>query len=199
MNVIIFHGSTPHASADCYWYRGLAETRKGWEMDAAVAELPLLDREPLEYSLRKFRDLGLPVDGGTVLIGHSAGTNLIFSLLEQVSKPVRATYLVAGYCSPHPNPSLTLKDSYDWPRIKANAGEVYLFNSFNDPFNCNELQGKLLFDHLGGTLLLRNHGHFLQTRQPLLLKLLLPLIPVNLKCPDDLPSRSTTPYETTDY
>ena len=46
------------------------------------------------------------------------------------------------------------------------------FNSFNDPFNCNEKQGRSLFNHLGGTLILRNDGHFTQKELPLLMTLL---------------------------
>ncbi|KFI40301.1 putative esterase protein-like [Bifidobacterium actinocoloniiforme DSM 22766] len=139
-------------------------------MDAVVADLPMMDREPLGDTLFAARTMDLRIDAGTILIGHSAGTNRIFSILEQADVQVRATYLLAGYCTPKPNRCLTLKDSYDWRRIKDHAGEVYLFNSFDDPFDCDEHQGQLLFDHLGGTLILRSDGHFFQPTQPLLLK-----------------------------
>lgn len=55
---------------------------------------------------------------------------------------------------------ITLKNYDDWKAIKKNSNELYVFNSFNNPFNYNEKQGRLLFDHLGGILILRNDGHF---------------------------------------
>ncbi|UQS81901.1 alpha/beta hydrolase [Bombilactobacillus folatiphilus] len=114
----------------------------------------------------------MKIDQETILIGHSAGTNIIFALLEQQAVPVKAVYLLAGYCQPNGMHHTTLKDAYDWKTISQNANEFYIFNSFNDPFNCNEQQGQILFEHLGGTLILRNDGHFTQKQQPLLLTLL---------------------------
>lgn len=63
-------------------------------------------------------------------------------------------------------------DRVQYQTIKKNSNEFYIFNSFNDPFNCNEKQGRSLFNHLGGTLILRNDGHFTQKELPLLMTLL---------------------------
>ncbi|MFT8703768.1 alpha/beta hydrolase [Bifidobacterium aquikefiricola] len=174
MNAIIFHGTGPHASYDKFWYRPLAQSLTEAGIDADVPELAQLDREPLDDTLKEFDALNIPIDENTVLIGHSAGVSFILALLERLHSPVKACYMIAGYCSPNGMKHAALKDSYAWDDIKANAGECYIFNSFNDPFKCNQDKGIELFNHVGGTLLLRNDGHFLQKQQPLLLKLILP-------------------------
>ena len=173
MNAIIFHGTGPQASYDKFWYQPTAKTLRESGITAEVPELARLDREPLSDTLKEFDELGLPVDENTILIGHSAGVSVILAILERLHTSVKACYFVAGYCSPNGMGHAALKESYSWNTIKANAGECFMLNSFNDPFKCNQDKGIELFDHLGGTLILRNDGHFLQKQQPLLLKLIL--------------------------
>lgn len=171
-NAIIFHGSAPHATADKFWYHKVARNLTNGGIPTVVADLPKLDQEPLAQTLLKIKEMGLVMNQHTILIGHSAGTNIIFALLEKLVSPVKAVYLLAGYSQPNGMKHTTLKAGYDWQRIRQNSNEFYMLNSFNDPFNCNEKQGKILFDHLGGTLILRNDGHFTNPQQPLLMTLL---------------------------
>lgn len=172
MHAIIIHGTGPHASFDKFWYRSVAQSLRQSGIDAEVPELAGLDREPLEKTLEECDGLDVSLDENTILIGHSAGVSIILALLERMHTPVKACYLLAGYCSPNGMAHPALKESYAWDRIKSNAGECFIFNSFNDPFACNEDKGIELFNHLGGTLILRNDGHFLDQQQPLLLKLI---------------------------
>lgn len=172
MNAIIFHGSAPHATASKFWYQNIAQSLTDNGITTIVADLPNLDRESLEKTMISIKAMKLVIDHNTILIGHSAGTNIIFALLESLSTQVRAVYLIAGYSQPNGMRHTTLKDSYDWNKIKNTSNEFYMLNSFNDPFNCDEKQGKILFDHLGGTLILRNDGHFTKKNQPLLMQLL---------------------------
>ena len=53
-----------------------------------------------------------------------------------------------------------LQETYDWDRIGAHGGDLYFINSVQDPHGCDADQGRLLFDHLGGTQIIRNDGHF---------------------------------------
>lgn len=172
MNAIIFHGSAPHATVDKFWYQNIAQNLTDSGITAVVVDLPKLDQESLTETLIRINEMNLVIDENTILIGHSAGTNIIFALLENISIQAKSVYLIAGYSQPNGMRHTTLKNSYDWNKIKNNSKEFYIINSFNDPFNCDEKQGKILFDHLGGTLILRNDGHFTKKNQPLL-KLLL--------------------------
>ncbi|WP_207737437.1 alpha/beta fold hydrolase [Clostridium perfringens] len=110
MNAIIFHGSAPHATADKFWYKNIAHSLNALGISTIVADLPKLDQESLTDTLVKIREMNLGINQNTILIGHSAGTNIILALLEQLTKPVKAVYLIAGYCQPNGMRHTTLKN-----------------------------------------------------------------------------------------
>lgn len=158
-NAIIFHGT------DCkpgdYWYGWLkAELEKaGYKV-----ELPYyadINHEPIGIFLPKVLS-NHTFDQDTVLVGHSAGAPLILSVLEQVDQKIAQAVLVAGYTMPLPNVEKdpVLQDNYRWDKIKQNADDFVFINSVNDPWGCDDEQGRIIFDHLGGTQIIRNDGHF---------------------------------------
>jgi len=122
-------------------------------------------------------------DEETLLIGHSAGVALILAVLERLDIKVKKVILVAGYIkalSAYEDANLVLKTQYDWEKIKNNAGEVVIINSVNDPWGCDDRQGRAIFDHLGGTLIINHEGHMGSvtynqpyTEFPLILKLII--------------------------
>ena len=122
MNAIIFHGSAPHATADKFWYKNIAHSLNALGISTIVADLPKLDQESLTDTLVKIREMNLGINQNTILIGHSAGTNIILALLEQLTKPVKAVY-----CQPNGMRHTTLKKSYDWKTIKKNSNEFYIW------------------------------------------------------------------------
>jgi predicted alpha/beta hydrolase family esterase len=71
--------------------------------------------------------------------------------------------LVAGYARQKGErkvPELILQDDYDWKKIKKNVKEIIFINSDNDPWGCNDIEGRYMFDHLGGTqIILHGEGH----------------------------------------
>lgn len=173
MNAYIFHGSTPHATADKFWYQWLAQELAKEGITAEVVDLPRLSRQTLEETLAEIKEKNLDINEKTLLIGHSAGANLMLTLLERQKKPVAKVLMVAGFSQPTTTREPTLKDNYDWDRIKKGAAEFYFVNSFNDPFNCNDHQGKVMFDHLGGKLILDNDKHYTKNKYPFFVKILL--------------------------
>ncbi|MFI5271216.1 MAG: alpha/beta hydrolase, partial [Candidatus Saccharimonadales bacterium] len=38
--------------------------------------------------------------------------------------------------------------------------DIIFINSIDDPWGCDDKQGRILFDKLGGTQIIRNDGHF---------------------------------------
>lgn len=73
-----------------------------------------------------------------------------------------------------------MQPGYDWERIKTHVRDVVFIHSDNDPWGCDDKKGREMFDHLGGTLIIRHgEGHmgsnkFNQPYRefPLLLKLI---------------------------
>jgi predicted alpha/beta hydrolase family esterase len=122
---------------------------------------PTINKEPISDFLPKILASNT-FDSETVLVGHSAGGPLILSILEHIDVQIHKAVLVAGYCT-HPDDQMedpVLQEVYSWEKIKANVKEIVFINSINDPWNCTDKQGRMMFDQLGGTQVILNDGHF---------------------------------------
>ncbi len=161
---IIFHGTGAHPEACWYpWLRRrLAE--RGYAVE--VPHYPGLNVEPIDTFLPKVLSHH-SFDEHTVLVGHSGGAALILAVLEHIDVTVSQAILVAGY-STEPNTSAepVLQSSYDWAAIKTNVRDLYLINSRQDPYGCDDRQGRAMFERLGGTQIVRDDGHFGDHDQP---------------------------------
>ena len=106
-------------------------------------------------------------DERTVLVGHSGGAALLLAVLEHLEVTIAQAVLVAGYSTPpNTSPEPVLQESYDWDAIRSHVRDLYVVNSAVDPYGCDAAQGRALFDRLGGTLIIRNDGHFGDHDQP---------------------------------
>ena len=161
---IIVHGTGGHP--DAVWYPWLADrlSARGYVVDRP--HLPGLNVEPVARTLPRLLE-ARTLDADTVLVGHSGGAALLLAVLEHLDGPVAQAVLVAGYCTP-PNDAdePVLQESYDWDRVRANAGDLVLVNSVRDPYGCDAEQGRAILDRAGGTLVVRDDGHFGDVDQP---------------------------------
>jgi predicted alpha/beta hydrolase family esterase len=88
-------------------------------------------------------------------------------VLEHIDAPVSQALLVAGYSTqPNTNDEPVLQKDYDWPAIKAHVADLYFINSRDDPYGCDDTQGRSMFEQLGGTRIVRDDGHFGDAGQP---------------------------------
>ncbi|MDB5195610.1 MAG: putative Alpha/beta fold family hydrolase [Parcubacteria group bacterium] len=98
----------------------------------------------------------------TIIIGHSAGAQLILSLLEKVDVPVKQAILVSGYARALRADAEAEKNEKEpsWEKIKDRSKQWIFINSDNDPWGCDDKQGRIMLDHLGGTqIILHGEGH----------------------------------------
>jgi uncharacterized protein len=156
---IIFHGTDE--TPDSYWYPWLAGQLRARAYEVAVPAYPELNHQPIaEFLPIVLRDHH--IDSSTVLIGHSAGGPLLLSILEHIEAVVPQAILVAGYSMRLPGETTdpVLQSSYDWVKIKSHVKDVYFINSTNDPWGCDDQQGRIMFEHLGGTQIICKEGHF---------------------------------------
>ena len=155
---IIFHGTGGHPAYCWYGWLGARLAARGYQVD--LPHYPEINKEPIGTFLPKV--LGNHVfDEDTVIVGHSGGAPLILSILESINLTVPQALLVAGYTSePNTEDEPVLQAGYDWARIKSHVRDPYFINSVDDPYGCDAVQGRIIFDHLGGTLIIRNDGHF---------------------------------------
>ncbi|GAA4705386.1 hypothetical protein APR04_001925 [Promicromonospora umidemergens] len=155
---IIFHGT--HAEPGWIWYPWLGDRLRGRGYDVEIPHHPGTNTEPIGTFLPKVL-AAHTFDEDTVLVGHSGGAALLLALLEHLDVTVAQAVLVAGYSTqPNDNPEPVLQDAYDWPAIRSHARELVFLNSVTDEFGCDAEQGRALFDRLGGTLVVRDDGHF---------------------------------------
>jgi uncharacterized protein len=157
-NAIILHGTGD--SPDDFWFPYLKENleKRGYEV-----WLPALPNS--EFPNRKDWIPFIMENGkftsGTVMIGHSAGAQIILSLLENIDQPIKQAILVSGYAKALRKDVDSPKnvDDYNWEAIKGKANEFIFINSDNDPWTCDDKQGRIMFDNLGGNQIIRHEGH----------------------------------------
>lgn len=156
--VIIFHGTG--GSPDACWYPWLRVRLGSRGYVVSIPDYPTINKEPIATFLPKVLS-DLTFDEQTILIGHSGGAALILSILEHIDIPVTQAILVAGYATP-PNTAIepVLQDTYNWSAIRAHVHDICFINSINDPYGCDDKQGRLLFDRLGGKQIICDEGHF---------------------------------------
>lgn len=157
-NASIFHGTggTPQH----FWHPYVKNELEKIGYTVWVPQLPETDNPNLEIQL-PFVLSNYNYNENSVLIGHSAGCPLILSVLENIDIKVKLSILVAGFIDKLPNgPEKILQKEYNWEKIKNNCEKFIFINSDNDPWGCNDIQGRKMVDHLGGELIIRHgEGH----------------------------------------
>jgi uncharacterized protein len=156
---IIFHGTDETPGS--YWYGWLGGKLEERGYTVEIPAYPEINHEPINTFLPKVLQ-NHTFDEDTVLIGHSAGGPLLLSILESVDVVIPQAVLVAGYSRRFPGEEKdpVLRESYDWEKIRQHVSDIVFINSVVDPWGCDAEQGRLMFDNLGGTQIIRNDGHF---------------------------------------
>lgn len=157
-NVIIFHGSG--STPNDVWYPWLKKELE--RKDYSVSSPVLTADDPAPLSVWLPLALKEKYDEKTVLVGHSSGAPLILSVLENLNLQIKKAILVAGFITPLPvdkghNP--ILQEKYDWEKIKGNVKEIIVINSTNDPWGCDDNQGKAIAKKVNGKLIINHEGH----------------------------------------
>lgn len=154
-NAIIFHGTG--GSPDSFWHPYLKTELEKRGFHVWVPALPDTDTPDLATWLPMA--LKGIYTNETTLVGHSAGCPLILSILEHIDVKISKAIFVSGYARNlwKKGNLKILQQVYDWKKIKAHVEDAYYINSDNDPWGCNDIEGKYLFDNLGGTQIIK-HG-----------------------------------------
>ena len=130
--VVIFHGTDCKPSD--FWYEWLKIKLENRGYQVELPSYPKINHDDLaEFLPMVMRNHKLNDD--TILIGHSAGSPLILSILENSNVKIRQAILVAGFSSPLGGVSVPiLQDKYNWENIRKNCESFVMFNSPNDPY-----------------------------------------------------------------
>ncbi len=155
--ILIGSGETPES----FWYPFVKSEleKRGYSVFTPMLpdnEMPDISKT-LPFVLKNCK-----FDENTVIIAHSAGCPLTLAVLENINVKIKQAVLVAGYSTSigTEKGNGALQKSYNWKKISANVQDIIFINSDNDPWGCDDKQGKNMFDHLGGTLIIRHgEGH----------------------------------------
>lgn len=159
-NAILLHGiaETPKSFWLPYVKRELE--KKGYEVWAP--HLPNSDNPNIKKMLPFVLNYG-QFTKNTVIIARSAGCPLTLSILENIKTPIKQAILVAGFATPLPVKGAAtkiLQKKYDWTKIRQQVKDIIFINSDNDPWGCDDKQGKYMLDRLGGKLIIaKGEGH----------------------------------------
>ncbi len=178
-NASIFHGTGGNPTL--FWTPYVRESLEKIGYRVWVPQLPDTDNPDIKNWLPFALDNGY-YDFESIIIGHSAGCPLMLSILERIQVKIKLAIFVSGFTTNLPKEvkDPILQESYDWEKIKEHCEKFIFINSDNDPWGCNDEQGRIMFEHLGGDLIIRHgEGHmgsvkFNQpyTEFPLLVKLI---------------------------
>lgn len=159
---ILLHG-TGGSNTGYFWF---ADTKQSLEAAGYTVWWPLLpntDKPELQETLNFVLDNLPELNEESVIVGHSSACPLLLALLERIKTPVDKVILVSGFYQEIDDEGfsrLMLQDSYDWQKIQANTKEIYLLNSDNDPWGCNDQQARLVAEKLNTPLIVMfGQGH----------------------------------------
>lgn len=156
-NAIILHGSGD--SPESFWIPWLkSELEKhGYEVWAPL--LPDADNPDINKWLPFVMENG-KFNNDTIIIGHSAGATLIWALLDKIDVKIKQAVLVSGFVDYGILDSI-LKEDYNWDKISKGTSEKLIFiNSENDPWGCDDKQGRKMLDLAGGIqIIIKGEGH----------------------------------------
>jgi hypothetical protein len=167
-NVLILHGAGNNSQGNWFpWLKNELENKgyKVWVPDLPDSEKP----DKKKWLNKVFSNKDWEFNDESVIIGHSAGATCILRILEKLTGGVKIekSILVAGPCNMGTMPQFfvykksLVGDSFNWSKIKASCSKFYLIYSDKDPYDCGIDQGKIIQEHIGGELILKNsQAHF---------------------------------------
>lgn len=159
-NAIILHGTG--GSPEVFWHPWLKEVLEKKGYDVWIPQLPDTDNPQLKTWLPYILENG-KFNEETVIVGHSAGAAIILALLEDLDEKIRKAILVGGYCMSTGKDGVNgvLRKVYDWEKISKSTKEKLIFiNSDNDPWGCDDFQGRRMMDMAGGIqIIIKGEGH----------------------------------------
>jgi len=162
-NIIIIHGTG--GNPDRNWFPWLKSELEKLDCRVFVPKFPTPENQSLENWLHVFKDYEQYLDENSIVVGHSLGPAFLLSVLENLDRPIKIAFFVAGFTGllnnfefDELNETFVTKN-FDWAKIKNNCKKFYVINSDDDPYVFLE-KGETLAKNLGTELIvLKNAGH----------------------------------------
>ncbi|MFA4891154.1 MAG: alpha/beta fold hydrolase [Candidatus Gracilibacteria bacterium] len=163
----IIHGALGNPNEN--WFPWLKSELERLGFTVYVPAFPTSpETQTLENWLKVFEEYKNHLDKDTIVIGHSLGPAFLLTILEQIEKPIRAAYFVAGYHPKslpktsewYPQVKTFLEKPFDWQKIKQNCPAFHIYHSDNDPYFPLSLAEDLAKTLDTTTIVVKNADHF---------------------------------------
>ncbi len=157
-NAIILHGTGTKNTS--FWFPWIKQALESHGYAVWLPQLPNATRPNLGEWLPFVLENGTFTEE-TILIGHSAGSQLVLSILEHLTVQIKQAVLVAGYAQGlRLNAETDERTPLNWDKMQNKCKQITFINSDNDPWTCDDTQGRIMLDHLGGVLIIpKGEGH----------------------------------------
>lgn len=158
-NAIILHGIS--SNPNDFWFPYIKHQLEKKEYKVWIPQLPQADNPDIKVHVPFILKDG-KITKDTILIGHSSGASLILAILDEINIQIKLAILISGFLikgGQRPPNAVKLENKYNWKKIKRNVKKIVFINSTNDPWGCNDKQGRKMFNHLGGLQIINNDGH----------------------------------------
>lgn len=163
--VFIFHGAFGHPEEN--WFPWLRNTLEAKGHTVSVPLLPTPDHAPLEEQtlenwLQAFEPYRKYLTADTILIGHSLAAPFILRILETISHPLKASFLIAGVSKGAPKKFQTetfTAEPFDFEKIKKNCQYFTVFHGDDDPYNSLETAEKRAEELSAELIVIPQGGH----------------------------------------
>lgn len=162
-NIIIIYGTGGNPNGN--WFPWLKYELEKLDCRVFIPEFPTPKNQSLQNWLKVFREYEQYLEENSIVVGHSLGPAFLLSVLENLQRPIKAAFFVAGFIGLLKNTEFDelnktfVTKSFDWAKIKNNCNKFYVINSDNDPYVPIQ-KGKALAENLDTELItLKNAGH----------------------------------------
>ncbi len=162
-NVFIIHGA--YGNPEENWFPWLKSELEKLDCKVLVPKFPTPENQSLQNWLNVFKDYKQYWDRNSIVIGHSLGPAFLLSVLENLERPIKSAYFIAGFVGLLGNTEFDklnktfVTKKFNWAKIKNHCEKFYVINSDNDPYIPLE-KGKNLAENLDAELIiLKNAGH----------------------------------------
>jgi len=163
MKVVIIHGA--YGSPQENWFPWLKKELEKLNYEVIIPQFPTPKGQSLKNWLGILNKAVKNWNQDLIFVAHSLGPALVLKKIEELKKPIKAAFLVAGFIG-----KLDLKEldslnanffekGFDWKKIKKNCQKFFVYNSDNDPY-VPLAKGRKLAKNLGVKLnIIHNGGH----------------------------------------
>lgn len=162
--VFIIHGA--FGSPEENWSPWLKQKLEELNCKVFMPKFPTPEGQSLENWNKIFAKDKDQVDENTIFVGHSLAPAFLLSVLEQINVTIKGSFFISGFLKLLGNETFDsinktfVEKTFNWPKIKKNCKQFFVYHSNNDPYVPIECAYELT-NQLGvKPNIIKNAGHF---------------------------------------